>query len=115
MLHTQLLTAVWRQWPFARHHPQLVSLLQALDLLLAWGKDKQSQLQTPRGRQPATDVQKIYVVPSQLPLRPVRDAREGDEVASQDAAVLYFDFHGLLRRLLPTLIPRLSPGRIVTA
>lgn len=107
MLHTQLLTAVWRQWPFARHHPQLVSLLQALDLLLAWGKDKQSQLQTPRGRQPATDVQKIYVVPSQLPLRPVRDAREGDEVASQDAAVLYFDFHGLLRRLLPTLIPRL--------
>lgn len=94
MLHTQLLTAVWRQWPFARHHPQLVSLLQAacacspaprgkrgacgwssspsfarvrgaafvcicvaecpcgafeaLDLLLAWGKDKQSQLQTPR-------------------------------------------------------------------
>lgn len=25
----------------------------------------------------------------------------------QDAVVLYFDFHGLLRRLLPTLIPRL--------
>eukprot|EP00434_Breviolum_minutum_P036134 symbB.v1.2.032006.t1/scaffold3782.1/size50425/3 len=106
MLHMQLLTAVWRARPFARYHQQLVGLLQALDLLLAWGHDKQSQLQTPRGRQPATDVQKIYLVPSQLPLRPPRE-REVEEVASQDAVVLYFDFHGLLRRLLPTLIPRL--------
>lgn len=51
-------------------------------------------------------MQKIYLVPSQLPVRPPRE-REVDEVASQDAVVLYFDFHGLLRRLLPTLIPRL--------
>lgn len=36
-----------------------------------------------RGRQPATDVQKIYLVPSQLPLRPPRE-REVEEVASQD-------------------------------
>ena len=28
--------------------------------------------------------------------------------------VLYFDFHGLLRRLLPTLIPRLTLGLMVS-
>lgn len=28
MLHTQLLTAVWRARPFARYHQQLVGLLQ---------------------------------------------------------------------------------------
>ena len=38
-------------------------------------------------------------------MRPLRE-REGDE--KEDGCVLYLDFHGLLRRLLPTLIPRLQ-------
>ncbi|CAJ1367254.1 unnamed protein product [Effrenium voratum] len=103
LLHTQLLSAVWRTRPFAKYNQQLVGLLQALDLLLAWGHDKQTQQQTPRGPGRHADVQKLFLVPSQLPRR----QREEVEAASQDAVVLYLDFHGLLRRLLPTLIPRL--------
>lgn len=40
-----------------------------------------------KAKMPATDVQKIYLVPSQLPLRPLRE-REGDEVASQECGGL---------------------------
>ncbi|CAE7760870.1 Pip5kl1 [Symbiodinium necroappetens] len=93
LLHAQLLATVWRAKHFAKYQGELVGLLQALDLLLSWGHDKQSPLQR----------QNVFLVPSQLPLRPLRE-REGDD---QDACVLYLDFHGLLRRLLPTLIPRL--------
>lgn len=95
LLHAQLLAAVWRAKVFAKYQGELVGLLQALDLLLSWGHDKQSPLQR----------QNVFLVPSQLPLRPLRERGERED--DQDACVLYLDFHGLLRRLLPTLIPRL--------
>ena len=52
----------------------------------------------------------MFLVPSQLPLRPLRERGERED--DQDACVLYLDFHGLLRRLLPTLIPRLCANCI---
>eukprot|EP00931_Biecheleriopsis_adriatica_P048667 TRINITY_DN28132_c0_g1_i1.p1 TRINITY_DN28132_c0_g1~~TRINITY_DN28132_c0_g1_i1.p1 ORF type:complete len:1666 (-),score=253.03 TRINITY_DN28132_c0_g1_i1:85-5082(-) len=107
LLHTELLSAIWKSRVFARHQRQLVGLLQALDLLLAWGHDRQIQLATPR-EQHVKEVQKLYLVPSLLPSRPQRqpgDARTDQH--EEDAVVIYLDFHGLLNRLLPTLMPRL--------
>ncbi|CAE8652987.1 unnamed protein product, partial [Polarella glacialis] len=106
LLHAELLSGVWRHHKFARHQRQLVSLLQVLDLLMPWGHDRQCQLPAPR--QIHLDSQQLYLVPSLLPVRPQRQPGEArTEQHEEDAIVLYLDFHGLLHRLLPTLLPRL--------
>eukprot|EP00930_Biecheleria_cincta_P015437 TRINITY_DN12887_c0_g1_i1.p1 TRINITY_DN12887_c0_g1~~TRINITY_DN12887_c0_g1_i1.p1 ORF type:complete len:1648 (+),score=279.34 TRINITY_DN12887_c0_g1_i1:69-5012(+) len=109
MLHSELLSAVWRSKAHARYHKELLALLQGVDVLLAWGHDRhsQSQLITPR-QQRTPEMKQLYLVPALLPSRPQRQHSElRADQQDDDAVTLYLDFHGLLHRLLPTLMPRL--------
>lgn len=109
MLHSELLSAVWRSKAHVRYHKELLALLQGVDVLLPWGHDRQSQSQliTPR-QQLAPEMKQLYLVPALLPSRPQRQHSElRADQQDDDAVILYLDFHGLLQRLLPTLMPRL--------
>eukprot|EP00403_Amphidinium_massartii_P038519 CAMPEP_0178441888 /NCGR_PEP_ID=MMETSP0689_2-20121128/37794_1 /TAXON_ID=160604 /ORGANISM="Amphidinium massartii, Strain CS-259" /LENGTH=1658 /DNA_ID=CAMNT_0020065243 /DNA_START=11 /DNA_END=4987 /DNA_ORIENTATION=+ len=106
LLHCQLLDAIWRQSVFRRHKNQLIELLQVLDLLMPWGHDRQSVPVSQHAEMP-----QVFLVPALLPQRPqrlateIRSEQQPDEV--DGSIVLYFDFLGLLDRLLPALFPRL--------
>jgi len=103
LLHCQLLDAIWRQPPFRRHKPQLIELLQVLDLLMPWGYDRQSIPISQHAEMP-----QVFLVPALLPPRPQRQVAElRSEQIDEDGVVLFLDFQGLLDRLLPTLFPRL--------
>lgn len=102
LLHSELLAAIWRPRTFARQQRQLIELLQILDLFMPWGHDRQTMPQSQHA-----EAHQVFLVPSLLPTRPPRPAGEARaDFPEEDAMMVYFDFHGFLHRLLPTLFPR---------
>ncbi|CAE8739352.1 unnamed protein product [Polarella glacialis] len=88
-----LLRTLWRPHKFREHHNVLLQMLHRFDLVIPLGAG-------------AGSGGAVHVVPSLLPVAPPQVIA----ATPRDAEVwgsLFFDFHGLLCRLLPTLFPKL--------
>eukprot|EP00929_Paragymnodinium_shiwhaense_P059599 TRINITY_DN29843_c0_g1_i2.p1 TRINITY_DN29843_c0_g1~~TRINITY_DN29843_c0_g1_i2.p1 ORF type:complete len:1570 (+),score=387.15 TRINITY_DN29843_c0_g1_i2:49-4758(+) len=81
---------LWKAHKFRQHADILLRMLYRFDLII-----------------PTSDAGSVHVVPCLLPTVPADIAEPVGEDPKAWGASLYFDFHGLLCRLLPTIFPKL--------